>query len=312
MTEQEERLVGEALRAYPLEGAEVRFIRHNENITCRVTVGRESYALRIHAPVEGVFLALLEQAPSEELMRGEIRLLLHLAEHAPFPVQRPVKNRVGEYITLLAGDIPAQLLQWLPGEEMKREGLGQYAEELGTLAAQIDHAAQGFTGERLRYDQDLVKRMQAELEKAAGLGHLLDKHCALCIRVLDEVGRIMTELDGRPGSRCLIHADLGAGNLLKTPIGLAPIDFSLSGYGHRAQECGMAAFNFQEPEQREQVRRSYEAAGGVEIPRHHLDAFGAFSILLFLSAQHDKVWREDWFREAMARWCETEFARVVE
>ncbi len=71
MTEQEERLVGEALRAYPLEGAEVRFIRHNENITCRVTVGRESYALRIHAPVEGVFLALLEQAPSEELMRGK-------------------------------------------------------------------------------------------------------------------------------------------------------------------------------------------------------------------------------------------------
>ena len=122
----------------------------------------------------------------------------------------------------------------------------------------------------------------------------------------------MTELDNLPGSRCLIHADLGAGNLLKTPAGLAPIDFSLSGCGHRAQECGMAAYNFREPEQREQVRRSYEAAGGVEITPHHLDAFGAFSILLFITTQHDKVWREDWFQENMARWCETEFVRALE
>lgn len=311
MTEWEEKLVEEALGAYGLEGAEVQFIRHNENITCWVTAGDDRYALRIHAPVEGFSLALLELTPAEELVKGEIGLLLHLADRAPFPVQRPVKNRVGEPITWLEGGVPAQLLHWIDGEGLEQGSMADQAGALGRLAAQIDDAAQGFAGERLRYDQGLVGRMKGELAAARKLGHLSDRHCAVCLRVLDEVERVMTQLDGKPGSFGLIHADLGAGNVLKTPKGLAPIDFSLSGYGHRAQECGMAAYNFEEEALREAVRAGYEKASGFAIERHHMEVFGAFSILLFVAAQHDKVWQEEWFPEVLERWCGTEFARVI-
>lgn len=304
-------MVRRALQNYHFREPQISFIRHNENITCRVTENGEGYVLRIRCPVEGFSLKLLESGSPEDLMRSEIELLRHLSGRAPFPVQKPVKNRFGEYMTVLEGGVPAQLLKWIDGETLTGKNIGQYAQELGRLAAQIDSAARGFTGERIYYMHDLVCRMKVELGRAEEKGHLTGEQVSMCRNLLDEIGDIMTTLDVRPGTKCLIHADLSEGNLIKTDCGLAPVDFSLSGYGYRAQECGMLAFGFAEEKEREAVRLSYERESGVPIEKRHMNAFGIFSILLFVTLQHDRHWEQEWFRDAMIRWRDTVFSELL-
>lgn len=311
MTIQETQMVQEALQYYSFEKPEISFIRHNENITCKVIADGDAYVLRIHAPVEGFSLKLFEQGNAKELISGEIALLLHLSETAPFPVQKPVKNRLGEYMTVLLDGTPAELLQWIEGKTLQGEDIGQYAGELGALAAQINAAAEGFTGERISYSYSLVRQMRLELAIAKEKEHLTQEQVSVCNEVLDEIERIMSELNGQPDSKCLIHADLSTENILKTPSGLAPIDFSLSGFGFRAQECGMLAFNYEREEEREAVRAAYEAASGIVIAPHHMKAFGIFSILAFIAAQHERYWTEDWFRKAMERWTNTLFVDLL-
>lgn len=311
MTPKESELVAEALRAYSFEKTEVSFIRHNENITCRAATDGNEYALRIRRPVEGFSLKLFWQGQEKDLMRGETELLLHLTKTAPFPVQTPVKNRRGEYTTVLSDGTEAQLLQWVDGKTLMGEDLSRYTGELGKLAAQINAAAQGFSGERISYSYGLVRRMKSEVLSAGEQGHLTREEARICGEVLDEIERIMAELDKQPDSKCLIHADLSTENILKTPAGLAPIDFSLSGFGYRAQECGMLAYNYDNEKEREAVRVSYEAASGVAVKPRHMKAFGIFSILAFIAAQHDRYWKEAWFREAMVRWMGTEFSELL-
>lgn len=307
MTAKEEKLVGEALQYYHLEKPKITFIRHNENITCRVTDCGKHYALRIREPVEGFSLKLLAPDSSKNLASGETELLLYLSRTAPFPVQKPVQNRLGEYNTLLSDGISAELLQWLDGTPLAEEHMEQYINELGTLAAQINAAAKGFTGERIVYSHELVKRIKGEFAEANERAHLNARQTAICCDVLEEIEHIMTILDEQPDSYCLIHADLSCGNIIITPDGLAPIDFSLSGFGYRAQECGMLAAGYKQEYAREAVRISYEKASGIKIPRHHMKAFDLFSILLFIALQHDRYWAEPWFQDSLIRWTGTEF-----
>lgn len=234
MTAKETQMVLEALQYYSFENPVVSFIRHNENITCRITAEGTDYVLRIHAPVDGFSLKLFEHGAAENLISGEIALLLHLSKTAPFPVQKPVKNRLGEYMTVLSDGTPAELLRWIDGKTLLGEDIAQCAGELGALAAQINSAAEDFAGERISYSYDLVRRMRAQFMAAEEKAHLTKAQVLVCDEVLAEIERIMAELDGQPKSKCLIHADLSTENILRTPSGLAPIDFSLSGFGYRA------------------------------------------------------------------------------
>ncbi len=311
MTAKETQMVQEALQFYPFKNTEFSFIRHNENITCKVTADGNNYVLRIHAPMEGFSLKLFEQGLAEPLIHSEIELLLHLSEMAPFPVQKPVPNRFGEYISILSCGVPAELLQWVDGETLAGEDIAQYAEELGTLAAQINSAAQGFMGERISYSYSLVQRMKSEFAAAKEKSHITQEETSVCCAVLTAIEHIMAELDKQPNSKCLIHADLSTENILKTAEGLAPIDFSLSGFGYRAQECGMLAFSYDSEAEREIVRTSYEKASGVEIKRQHMNAFGVFSILAFIAAQHDRYFTESWFQESMKGWTSTLFVNLL-
>lgn len=311
MTAKEAQMVQEALQFYPFKNTDFSFIRHNENITCKVTADKNNYVLRIHDPMEGFSLKLFEQGPAEPLIRGEIELLLHLSGTAPFPVQKPVANKFGEYISILSCGVPAQLLQWVDGETLAGENIAQYAEALGTLAAQIHSAAQGFAGERISYSYNLVRRMKSEFAAAKEKSHITQEEASVCCAVLTAIEHIMAELDKQPNSKCLIHADLSTENILKTSAGLAPIDFSLSGFGYRAQECGMLAFSYDNEAEREIVRTSYEKASGVEIKPQHMNAFGIFSILAFIASQHDRYWTESWFQESMKNWTSTLFADLL-
>ncbi len=311
MTLYHKQLIREALTNYGLKNPDIHFIRHNENITCRVTEKGDSYALRIHLPVRGFSLALYEGDSPLERMKGEMELLLHLSRTATFPVQKPVPDRQGEYITLLADGTLCELLQWIDGEPLEQDDAGRYAGDLGILAARIHEASRGFAGKRLSYSHGLVQKMGEELDCARRRGHMSAELRSVCGDVLDEVGHIMMVLDGDPEAKSLIHADLSFGNVIRTPQGLAPIDFSLSGYGYRAQECGMLASDYGDEEAQKRIRENYERVSGIAIDPHHMRAFLGFSILLFITAQHNRYGQEKWFRDSLLRWANGIFDQII-
>lgn len=311
MTEYEKRLVQEALKRYDIREKKISFIRHNENITCKVISEDCAYALRIHLPMEGFSLKLYETVPVADLMQGEMELLLCLSERASFPVQTPVQNKCGEYISVLSDDIRCELLRWVEGKPLDKDHANPYAGSLGTLAAELHKAAKGFDGVRLSYSHDLVQRMGAEFDLACEMAHISREQRTVCQAVLDEVDHIMAILDTVPDSGSLIHADLSFGNVLQTAYGLSPIDFSLSGYGYKAQECGMLAANYIHVREQESIRESYERNAGIAIDRHHMQSFLVFSVLLFIAAQHNRFWKEKWFRDSMVRWTGGLFQEVV-
>lgn len=311
MTVYQRKLVQEALMYYGFKDPDIRFIRHNENIICRVTENGCSYALRIHLPVRGFSLDLYGGGSPLRLRQGEMELLLHLSQTAPFPVQIPVRNKHGEYITLLPDGIPCELLRWVEGTLLDKDDADSYAGDLGILAAQIHKASEGFAGVRLSYSYDLVKKTGVEIYRAVQKRQISKEQAAVCGDVLEEVEHIMASLEECPDAKSLIHADLSFGNVILTPQGLAPIDFSLSGFGYKAQECGMLAANYESKEAQERIRTSYEEESGIAIEKHHMEAFLAFSVLLFVAAQHNRYGREKWFQDCMVRWTKGLFRDVI-
>lgn len=303
MNELEAALVSEAIAEYNLTAPSVEFPRHNENITCRVSDGDKKYVLRIKRPRDGFSLTIFGDFSPSMLAESEIALLRHLGKHADFAVQTPICTKRGDDVCILSDGSPACLLSWLDGNPLDKATASDRAFELGVLAARLHKAAEGFDCARLNYNASLVENMRAKLDNAAGLSHITPDENKICDAALDEISRVMSILDREENSTAYIHADMGFGNIILSDGLLSPIDFSLSGYGYRAAECGMLASNFNTDDDYKAIRDGYESVSGIKIDPHTQKAFLAMSILLFISAQHSRVRGEDWFRGAMKRLC---------
>ena len=73
--------------------------------------------------------------------------------------------------------------------------------------------------------------------------------------------------------------------------------------GHLPEECAekcIAEIHAVEQVQHKQTERY----GKTLI---HADIFLSFSVLLFICTQHEHVYQEEWFKGALAIWCETLF-----
>ena len=311
MTQRVEKYIEEALQRYPLTNPKTTFLRHNENITCKVVEDQQAYVLRIRLPREGFELKIFEPVDPVTLFRSEMELLIHVEKAALFPVQRPVLTKSGDLVAILENRTPACLLYWIEGEPLDKEMASMAAYEIGQLAAKIHRATKGFTGERLSYNSSTLNRMREEMDMAFAKSHVSFEQTKICKDTLECISSLMAKLDQEPDSVALLHADMGFGNLIQTKEGLAPIDFSLSGYGYRAQECGMIASNYQSKEQQDAVSLGYFDECGFEVPTLHRDSFLALSVLLFISCQHDRFFMEEWYPSAVERWCTTLFLPLI-
>ena len=109
-------LIQEAPAHYDFTDPRLDFIRHNENITYRVTDAAGSYLMRIHQPVEGFSLGIHRRERAvEEYVRNEMELIEYVGGEGRVTVQKPVGNRSGELVTLLADGTPVTVLEWVPG-----------------------------------------------------------------------------------------------------------------------------------------------------------------------------------------------------
>lgn len=301
-----EELINEALASYGMGEASYELLRQNENIVCKVEFEGKKYVLRIHRPIEGFQISLITEGKNDiELFKSEASLLEYMSAKGFDGLQKPSENTSGEYITVLDGNIPVMLLSWVEGEDIKHEDGSKYAYEMGRLACKIRKATEGFSGDRIRYDNEICDRIIKELKKAADCGHLSKENADVCIREANAIKRAQNRLIQTDGE-CLIHGDLGLYNVLVNENELIPIDFSLSGYGCLAQEAGMHMSQLHDEESYSKLLKGY-ADGGFPVAREDAEIFLAYNLLLFICARHKDVYREEWFAGALKSWCEELF-----
>ena len=290
-----ESLIREALEQYGLENEPWELIRHNENMTVNVN---SKYLLRVHLHADGfstdVYYDGLDRAA---IRKTELNFLLHLARNG-LPVQTPVANRRGEFLTMLQNDICATLLRWIPGRTPNETDVpkGVYF-RAGAMTARMHKAAAGFPLENmLRYDASFCRRLQVSFAKANHESLLSAEHAEIfqaACRVIE------TRLD--PDDHIAVHADLSSSNILVTDTGLVPIDFSLMGVGHPMMDISSLYGSVNGIDARRAVAEGYRSEGG-SISFPELDACFALNILLYIALHLNRSAKDDRFINNLNRW----------
>ena len=262
-------LLQEALQAFGLIRAE--FIQQHENAVYRADA---KYLLRIHKSAAGLH-ADHNPAPRQ----AELALLTHLAR-AGMNVQQPIAE-----VTLSDGTL-ATLLTWLEGRMLTNDDLTHAnCRDLGRMVAHLHHAAAGFNHPGMRrYDAAFYLRIANELDGILDHRHIPRAACEAVARIFGQEGTIA------------IHADLSPSNILLTPTGLGPIDFSMCGLGHPMLDLGILIASLSTPVQMKAVCEGYGA-----ISQPELEA-GFAAGLLGCFALHPNWPKEPWFRDRIDRW----------
>ncbi|MCM3342177.1 phosphotransferase [Paenibacillus sp. MER TA 81-3] len=231
----------EALSSYAVQSPIIEFIRHNENLTYKITDGVSglSYLLRIHKPVHDELHGLQH---SEAGLNGEMQLLQALGENSTLNVQEPVRNREGEFVTRVAcGDtyIQCTVLQWLEGRDSQlddfssRDAVLQYGQQVGMLHRYTSGYASELTCDRPAYAS--IDENRAMLERLK-FGR---EHGIFTSADYDTVSEAFAMINSRlqtyersPDTWGIIHADINRGNVIVTERGFTIIDYCLYGQGY--------------------------------------------------------------------------------
>lgn len=278
-------LLTEALQAFGLKDAQAEFIQQHENAVYRVD---GEYLLRIHKAADG-----LHADHDPEKRRAELAFLTHLADSG-LHVQRPIAEAT------LSDGAMATLLTWLDGHHITgAEFTPEMQHQIGALTARLHQAAQGFDHPAMRrYDAAHVGQIAAYIRR---MGERYDLNPADVDATCQAAQVIENRLRSAAGELIPIHCDLSQSNILLTPDGPVPIDFSLFGLGHPMHDLGVLIGNVSSMAQRKAIAEGYERAGGrIDLPL--LDAgmtLGLLEAIVF----HADVWpKEDWFAPRLARW----------
>lgn len=310
-----EKLALEALEKYDIYQPILTFIRHNENITYMVESEDKKYVLRIRKPVDGFTCDIFKPELSvKELMENEMIIIDYARRNTELALQKPIHNRDGEFVSCLLNGYPACLLEWIEGNTMNEKNITQeQALAFGRMAGQLHKVLQELDNQikRFSYTQKLIQPMKEQLDEAMLKRQICRNAAGIMKEALNIIHYRMGELDSLPNMAGLLHADLGLSNIIVNEKGLIPIDFSLSGYGYYFMEVAMMMSQMKDKELRGYIKQGYEQISDREVPVAYIDAFFALSVLLYVCCQHNKVWQEDWFPQAVNRWCITIFEPLV-
>ncbi len=300
-------MIEEALRHYDFSDPSAELIRHNENMTYRVGGG---YLLRIHKHVGGFSTApLYDGINRAEICRGELRFLEHLKDRG-LHVQAPVRNEIGELVTVLQDGTPVTVLTWLEGRTLDKSDLTpERSHEIGVMTGRLHIAARGYSDHRLiRYDHALCERMIELLAGWRDSSRIAAQYCDPMTTALTIVGDYLHRTEPE---FILVHSDLSLSNMLLTDEGLAPIDFSLLGYSHPLLDIGGLYGSINAAECRRAIVDGYEAATGNKIDCGAIDKLFALQVLLAIVI-HIELWsKKEWFDEKLSSWCRGIFEPLI-
>ncbi len=242
-------VVDAALREFDMRADAAHELAESFNTLLTVVSGQRRYVLRV-----GPAMSIHEH----EGGLGEAAWTDRLAA-AGLAVPRLLRTRDGRSTVTVAttdGARHCTLLTWIEGQTLSRPMSAMDASELGELAARL-HAASPPMPQRptgaLDGGRVLLFRLPNLLPRAADA----DIFSAALARA-----QVAADwLRARPDPPRPVHGDLTAGNVVRTPDGLVPIDFQDMFWGHREQDIAHSLFSYLRHDYRtlaRAFRRGYE------------------------------------------------------
>lgn len=245
----------ELLTLYSISYPEIQLIRHNENITFKITDGLnyKAFLLRIHKPsIEGLF----GLQHTYEGIKSEIKMLQEINNKGLLYAQKPIANNLGDYITECELDnfnhpCYATILEWIEGDTLtlKENNIKEMAYKIGQNLALFHKSLKEFKPSkdfiRPIYDVDRIDSAIDELKYCVEVNLFDMEHYDIIKRVLILVKNQILELNNREDAFGIIHADIQLGNIIVNNDNPCIIDLGFCGFGYYAFDLGSAATIFQ-------------------------------------------------------------------
>ena len=218
------------LSYFGIHNAKLQALPSISNQVWQVQSNQERFVLRI-SPATNCFTERLET---------ESRWLRAILEETDLSVSIPVSTLRGNYFLITNQSNCASLYRWLPGETLTTAHLDtQTLQEIGHFVAKL-------------HSQSAQFRPSPPLKPASLLAHnlfgpnspyhsqdtpnsasvLTEETRAVIAAVADRFTKSLSPLDVDPAATGMIHGDLVAKNWLRSPNGLALIDFDHCGWGY--------------------------------------------------------------------------------
>ncbi|MFB4327737.1 phosphotransferase enzyme family protein [Paenibacillus sp. CR_12] len=300
----------EILNEYDIREPEIAFIRHNENRTYKVK-GHDgsTYLMRIHQPLKE---GMAGQQHTYDGLLGELHMLEHLSGWDHLLVQRPMRNRKGELITIFEHEGKrwnSSVLTWLEGRDLQKDDVSDpvLVEKLGTRIAELHKFYGSYEQEGLdkRPSQGIAYNLYMIEVIKQGLAK--DLFTSSDVSVIEEtISLVNARLvdSGNVEAWGLIHGDLSLGNIIMTSDGeLSFIDFGFFGPGYHYTDVAMGAMMV--PSQlRDTFLKGYY--GNDHTGQHKLVLLEGFMLLAIIGYYVFQMENESvhaWMRERMPKLC---------
>ncbi len=258
MTSEAERVYApaarQALTAFGIEPAELRFISLTENVTFRVTDARDGLplVLRLHRP----WYHDIDALRSEHMWT---RALVQAGIAAPEPLLTPA----GEHFTQveIAGMGERRwvgLARWVEGElladvvarETDRQANAGHFRRMGTIMAALHDQATGWTApagfQRHRLDADGLMGPKPFWGPFWDHALLSPAERDMLLATRDRLHAALTRHGKAPRTFSLIHADLHPHNVLVNGMRATVIDFDDTGFGWHHYDLAVAFVAYQD------------------------------------------------------------------
>ncbi|GAA0335939.1 phosphotransferase [Bacillus carboniphilus] len=307
MDNQYKNLIENALSQYGIYKYNSVFIRHNENITLKITdyIDNKSYLLRIHIPITPNLRGVQHTL---EGLKAEMELLDNIAEQISLHIQKPIKNKLGSFVSTIIDSTNnicslATLLTWVEGEAYTGNELNsdELAYEVGSVLARLHNFSsqwtipQPFT--RPVYDMekytDLTERLQYGIQKNL----FTSEHFDIIVDTRKYIKSVFTDLRKTRDNWGIIHADLQGGNIIVHKNTVIPIDFGFSGYGYFLFDIGLTLASFS-TKLRKKVLEGYKSLRDIDDADEQmisagfiLGIFGAFGFHINNPKYHEWIQR---------------------
>lgn len=282
----------------------VEFIRHNENITYKVTEKRsgDTYLLRMHKPITKNMQGVQNM---REAIQSELEFLLAWSSHSELPVQIPFPNLNGELVTSVViecEEVHCSVLKWVSGETMSKkdftsEGmvitLGKHIAYLHQFSRSFKHSSSFI---RPEYGIEWINTMLTQLRSGEEMGIFTIREFQILENAFSLVTDRMKGLSKTFETWGFIHADIHNSNLIRVSRGISFIDFGLSGFGYYAMDVAMGAL-FTKKELRDDLLSGYTniISGRIDIAQLEDSMFLAIcGYYAFLVSRKEK---HEWIRE---------------
>lgn len=304
-------MINKALEYYGFINPNAELIRHNENMTYKITDNEKCYVLRIHKPIEGFNLDFLRMGNnSSDLIKGEIELLLYFAEKGNLLTQKVKLNKYNDAVTIIEDKIPVTVLEWVDGKTLETiEMTETVAYETGLMLGKMHNELINTKFKnRYRYDETLISKMIEETSIAMSKGHFNEKHSKI---ITDTLSYMKIYFIDKSDKFILTHSDLSKSNLIYRNNTIIPIDFSLSGYCIPEMDLASVFVHIIYDKLNKIILDGYKSICKLKPDETGIDICYCFNILLFIVVQHNRIAGQPWLENKLDEWCENQFVPLI-